>query len=96
MEPLYLIAVLKPRPERRAEARAALQRLIDGSLAEDGCEMYDLVMTDGDPETWVMLEKWTSKAHWDAHMLTEHNAAFGALENDLMSVPNTWKFYTPA
>lgn len=96
MDPLYLIAVLKPRPERRAEARAALQALIDGSLAEDGCEMYDLVVSHEDADTWIMLEKWTSKAQWDAHMTTPHNKAFGELEADLMSVPNTWTFYVPA
>lgn len=96
MDPLYLIAVLKPRPERKAEARSAIQRLIDASLAEDGCQMYDLVVSDEDPDTWTMLEKWTSKAHWEAHMLTEHNKAFGAVESELMLVPNTWVFYGPA
>ncbi len=95
MSPLYLVATIHPRPDRVNDARAALHTLIAASLAEEGCEMYDLVEDVQTPGTWLMLEKWTSRAQWDTHMLTAHNAAFGAVANDLVSEPITLVFYDP-
>lgn len=95
MEPLYLVARIHPRPDRVDEARLALQDLIDGSLQEPGCEMYDLVVSDEDPNTWVMVEKWSSREAWDAHMETEHNRRFTLVADDLLTTPNTWTLYRP-
>lgn len=59
-------------------------------------ERLHLVVDPDDPTTWLMIEKWASRAHWDAHMLTEHNRRFGAIEHELVTTPNTWTFYAPA
>ena len=95
MNPLYLVATIRPRPERLAEARAALHALMSASQAEEGCELYDLVVSSEAPNTWLMLEKWTSRDHWDAHMLTDHNAAFGKSVDRLVAEPITLSFYDP-
>jgi quinol monooxygenase YgiN len=94
MDPLYLIAVIKPRPDRLDEARQALTTLAEASRAEDGCELYDLVLNESEPLTWYMLEKWASRNHWDAHMGTSHNATFAALVSDLVTEPIKLQFYT--
>jgi len=93
--PLYLVATIRPLPHRCEEALAALQGLRTASLAEDGCELYDLVERPGSPGTWLMLEKWSSRAHWDAHMLSEHNAAASAQLAQLVVEPITLDFYDP-
>ena len=93
VSPLYLVATIRPRPDRIDEARAALRTLIAASLAEEGCEMYDLVQTDEAPDTWLMLEKWSSREQWESHMLTDHNAAFGKIAPGLVSEPITLAFY---
>ena len=94
MDPLYLIAVIKPRPDRLDDALQALTTLAEASRAEDGCELYDLVTNDSEPLTWYMLEKWMSRDHWEAHMRTAHNAAFGAVVSDLVTEPIKLQFYT--
>ncbi len=96
MQPLYLVAVLKPRLEIRDEVRVKIAGLVADSLAEDGCEMYDLVVSENDADTWLMLEKWTSREHWDAHMLTSHVIAFNALGDSLFREPTELRFYDPA
>ena len=66
MDPLYLVAVIKPKAEGAATVREFLDSMIAATRDEDGCEMYDLVVGDDDPSTWLMIEKWSSRAHWDA------------------------------
>ncbi len=96
MQPLYLVAVIKPKSEIRDEVRSKIAALVTASLAEDGCEMYDLVVRDGDPDTWLMLEKWSSREQWDAHMLTAHVIAFNEQGDSLFREPTELRFYDPA
>ena len=96
MQPLYLVAVLKPKVENRDEVRAKVAALVTASLAEEGCEMYDLVLSDDEPDTWLMLEKWSSRAQWDAHMLTSHVIAFNEQADAFFREPTELRFYDPA
>ena len=64
MEPLYLVAVIKPKTEEADTVREFLDSMIAATRDEDGCEMYDLVVGDDDPNTWLMIEKWSSRTHW--------------------------------
>jgi quinol monooxygenase YgiN len=43
-----------------------------------------------------MLEKWTSREHWDAHMLTDHVVAFNEQGDSLFREPTELRFYDPA
>ncbi|MFM7148036.1 MAG: DUF3293 domain-containing protein [Actinomycetales bacterium] len=95
VKPLYLIAVIKPRASQRERAAQALADLQAATRGEPGCELYDLV-TDtqqADDATWLMIEKWSSREHWNAHMATPHVAAMGQLEADLMREPTELRFY---
>lgn len=96
MQPLYLVAVIKPKAEIRDEVRARIDALVTASRAEDGCEMYDLVVSEGEPDTWVMLEKWSSREQWDVHMLTSHVIAFIEEGDSLVREPTELHFYDPA
>lgn len=71
MIPLYLIAEIHPDSSKIEEARSAYLALIAETLKEPGCLLYDLVAEE-DSSTWIMLEKWESKAAWNLHMETEH------------------------
>ena len=95
MEPLYLIATIRPIPEHRDALVLECQALVSASLQEPGCELYDLVIADGD-DYFTMMEKWTSKAHWDDHMLTPHVAAMGVAEKKYCLEANQLKFLVPA
>ena len=92
--PLYLIAVIRPREDRAAEVEAALRDLMAGTHAEPGCVFMELTTADDDPLTWVMFEKFRSRADWEEHMRTEHVVRGNAILHDLLRAPTELRFYT--
>jgi quinol monooxygenase YgiN len=94
VEPLHLIATIRPRPECREEALAALTELVARSRAEDGCEQYDLLADTADDGRLVMVERWATRAHWDAHMASAHVRVMGEREAELMAEPNALAFFS--
>lgn len=91
--PLYLIAVIRPRLERAAEAREVLRALVDGTRAEQGCIFMELVVGE-DADAWYMLEKFRSRADWERHMGTDHVREGNARLADLLLEPTDLRFYT--
>jgi quinol monooxygenase YgiN len=79
--------------ERAEEAEAELRALMAGTLAEEGCIRMELVVSDDDPTTWLMLEKFRSRADWDDHMRTEHVTRGNANLADLLREPTELRFY---
>ena len=71
MKPLYLIAEIYPHPDKLEAAHNLFSALVENTLEEQGCLLYDLVIEE-DADHWLMLEKWESKAAWEHHMNTEH------------------------
>lgn len=96
MTPLYLIAVIRPRADRLQEARAAFDSLIARTRQESGCELYDLVSSPSDSREWLMLEKWASREHWDAHMASEHVIAHNSRAGAFLEGPAELRFFDPA
>jgi quinol monooxygenase YgiN len=92
-DPFFLIAVIRPRMERAAEVEAELRALMAGTHAEEGCIHMELVVSDDDPTTWLMLEKFRSRADWEAHMLTDHVTHGNAVLADLLREPTELRFY---
>ena len=39
------------------------------SLAEPGCERFEVYHSTVDPQTFLLVERWASQAHLDAHRL---------------------------
>lgn len=66
--------------EHRQAVLDAFQKIIPTVLAEDGCHSYAplidhlpaIAMQTQDENSIVMLEKWQSTAHLEAHMQTAH------------------------
>ena len=66
--------------EHRQAVLDAFQKIIPTILAEDGCHGYAplidhlpaIAMQTQDKNSIVMLEKWQSTAHLEAHMQTAH------------------------
>ena len=59
-------------PERIAEARAEMARVIEASLAEDGCRVYSYAEEVTEPGLFRVHEEWGSRAALDAHFATPH------------------------
>ena len=92
--PQYLVAVIKPRLDRVEDAERHLRALMAGTHQEPGCIYMELVISDDDPDTWLMLEKFTSRADWEAHMLTPHVIDGNRNLADLLREPTELRFYT--
>jgi len=93
-DPFYLIAVIRPRMDLAVDIEAQLRTLMAGTNAEEGCEYMELVVSDDDPTTWLMLEKFRSRGDWEEHMLTEHVARVNANLVGLLREPTELRFYS--
>ena len=93
-EPLYLVAIIKPRMELAAEAEFHLRNLMAGTRNEPGNVYMELVVSDTEPETWFMFEKFRSREDWDDHMKTDHVTHGNAALAGLLREPTELRFYT--
>ena len=90
-KPLYLIATIYPAIEHIDFLKKEFANLVSESYKESGCEMYDLVSGEGE-EVWVMMEKWSSKTQWDAHMLTNHVKHINGIDKKYFLKPTELRF----
>jgi quinol monooxygenase YgiN len=86
--PLFLVVTIKPRLDRLDEAEAQLQSMRQNSLQEPGCVFMHLVQPQDDPESWVMLEMFRSRAAWDEHMQQPYNTEGNKILEDLLREPS--------
>lgn len=92
-DPLFLVAVIKP---DMAHADAVVERLRlmrDATREEPGNVFMELVVGD-DPDTWLMFEKFTSRAAWEEHMTLPHVTEGNAFLADKLREPTELRFYT--
>jgi quinol monooxygenase YgiN len=86
--PLFLVVTIKPRSDRTKEAEAQLQSMRRNSLTEPGCVFMHLAQPQDDPDTWVMLEMFRSRAAWDEHMQQPYNVEGNIILQDLLREPS--------
>ena len=58
------------------------------TLNEPGCVFMHLVQPQDDPDTWVMLEMFRSRAAWDEHMQQPYNVDGNVILEDLLREPS--------
>jgi len=91
--PLFLVVTIKPRLDRLEEAEAQLQSMRQSSLTEPGCVFMHLVQPQDDPDTWVMLEMFRSRAAWDEHMRQPYNIEGNIILQDLLREPSDLRLF---
>jgi quinol monooxygenase YgiN len=64
--------------EHRETAVTAAQKMSAHALAEPGCLDYRFWISDHDPDTVLLLERWESQEALDTHMATPQLAEFSA------------------
>jgi quinol monooxygenase YgiN len=70
-----LVVIINTQPGRGADQLAAFAKLAPLVRAEAGCIQYDLHPVVGNSDSFVLLEKWASKAALDAHHVAPHMQA---------------------
>ena len=93
VEPLYLIAVIKPRIEIAEVVAERLRVMRDASREEPGNIFMELVVGD-ETDTWLMLEKFVSREAWEHHMTLPHVTEGNAFLSDKLREPTELRFYT--
>jgi quinol monooxygenase YgiN len=86
--PLFLVVTIKPRKDRLAEAEARLQSMRQNTLNEPGCVFMHLTQPQDDPDNWVMLEMFRSRAAWDEHMQQPYNVEGNKILEGLLREPS--------
>jgi quinol monooxygenase YgiN len=72
MKDLIVVATITAKDGNEAIVRAALERIVPFSRAEDGCLRYDLNVDLGNHASFVMLEAWRDEEALAAHDGTPH------------------------
>ena len=91
--PLFLVVTIKPRLDRLEEAEAQLQSMRRSTLQEPGCVFMHFLQPQDDPETWVMLEMFRSRAAWDEHMRQPYNTEGNKILEDLLREPSDLRLF---
>jgi quinol monooxygenase YgiN len=90
--PLFLIAVIKPHMEYADAVAERLRFMRDATRDEPGNVFMELVVGD-EPDTWLMLEKFTSRQAWEEHMTLPHVTEGNAYLADKLREPTELRFY---
>lgn len=73
---LIINAHIHAAPGQHKTVKAELEKLVPPTRKEAGCHTYDLHIDKADETHFIFYEIWESKALMDAHMASDHIAAF--------------------
>ncbi|KOV66180.1 putative quinol monooxygenase [Streptomyces sp. MMG1121] len=62
-----IVIVRVPDPENVPVVGDALARMRVLCLGEDGCVSWEAYHSQEDPGRFVLVERWASREHWEAH-----------------------------
>jgi quinol monooxygenase YgiN len=87
---LTIVAQITAAPGKEALVRSELEKLVEITRAEEGCEQYDLHRDNENPCLFMFYENWTSRDLWQQHMGAPHLAAYlaateGAVSNFVLN-----------
>lgn len=95
MSTVVVTASFKAREGRIDEVIAGLTPVIEQTHAEAGCLAYALHRDANDPDTLVLIERWTSQVALESHFQQPYIAGLGELAADLLAEPPVLHFCTP-
>ena len=72
MTQLTIVANIKAKADKIDLVKTELEKLIPITRSEEGCINYDLHQDNENPAHFLFYENWETRAHWDAHMESDH------------------------
>lgn len=87
---IHVLAIITAQPGRRADVLEHFRANVPAVRAEDGCIEYGPVVDASGqqgygPDTFVVIEKWTSMEALKAHAKAPHMAAYAAKVKDMLA-----------
>ena len=70
--PIYLTATFIVKSEMIFEAKRIFANIVQPSLNESGCIIYDLFQDAEDAQKFIFIEKWIDQSSLDAHLNAPH------------------------
>ncbi len=95
MSSVIVVATFRAREGRAEEVIAGLTPVIEQTHAEAGCLAYALHRDVNDPQTLVLIERWTSQVALESHFQQPYMAGIGELAAELLAEPPQLHFCTP-
>lgn len=89
---IHVLAIITAKPGQRAAVLEAFRANVPAVRAEDGCIAYEAVVDIDNspphfaqygPDTFVVVEQWSSMAALQAHAVAPHMKAYAAKVKDL-------------
>jgi quinol monooxygenase YgiN len=74
------VITIRVAPGRAADFAAAFKHVQATAREEEGCEQYELFQSVDDPDTVVLLERWTSQELLERHMEAERSRDSAAMD----------------
>lgn len=87
MPEIVVVVLSRAVPGRVEEGLEAFAEVAATTHTEEGCVAYALHRSPADPDLIVLVERWASREALDAHLATEHLAAFRRDSHDIWAAP---------
>ncbi|MDQ6848559.1 MAG: antibiotic biosynthesis monooxygenase [Actinomycetota bacterium] len=85
MTEISTVALITAKPGSGDDVGTALRELAAATHGEDGCLQYSLHRGLQEPDVFLTIEKWRSKADLDAHLSSPHLQAALAAAGELLA-----------
>ena len=91
---IHVLAIITTQPGKRDDVLAAFRANVPAVHAEEGCIEYGpatdtpdagRIQTPLGPDSFVVIEKWSSMDTLRAHATAPHMAAYGAKVKDMLA-----------
>lgn len=93
MTPLHVVAKITPKPEHFDDARAAIQRILAQTRAEEGCRLFAFYENEESGHLFL-VEEWTSPVALEAHYAQPYTeAVFKQYQDWLAEEPEIHKMW---
>ncbi|MFI5781445.1 putative quinol monooxygenase [Nocardia sp. NPDC051570] len=84
---LFVIAETRAIPGQEDRLRAALEGMVEPSLAEPGCISYVPFADPNDPAHMVIVEEWTGAQAVDEHFRMPHFLQVSKVLDEILAEP---------
>lgn len=93
-KPVAVIAEVVFKDDAITQGKKLFAEVIAQSRKDEGCLYYDAYADPENPNHFLLIERWASKALWEAHMPTAHVLDFMAAAGPLLAEPPRVRYFT--
>jgi quinol monooxygenase YgiN len=92
---IFVIATVHVQGNKRDRYIEGAKACIAASRAESGCISYDLTASTSDPNVFVFVERWTSRAALGAHFEADHLKTWRKIAAECIAKPTVVEIIFP-